>query len=97
MNLGIDGFALSPASLPDDQQVAWRPIAPTTLVHDEGAVAFATDDWPFPYLHGRLIPGLTLRSVILMGAIGLFMVYLFLPKPREPRRARRGQRRRKSA
>ena len=81
-NLGVDGFALQPASLPADQQAAWQPIAPTTLVHDEGAVAFATDDWPFLYLRGRLIPDLTLRAVILMGAIGLIMVYLFLPKDR---------------
>src|SRR5262249_40936896 len=69
-------------SLPADQQSMWQRIAPTTLVHDEGAVAFATDDWPFLYLRGELIPDVTLRSVILMGAIGLIMVYLFLPKDR---------------
>src|SRR5262249_46468603 len=75
------GFALQPVSFPADQH-AWQPITPTTLVHDGGAVLFATDDWPFLYLRGRLIPDTTLRAVILMGAIGLIMVYLFLPKDR---------------
>lgn len=81
-NLGADGFTLQRATLPADQQAAWEKIAPMTLVNDEGAISFATDDWPFLYLHGRLIPNLTLRSVLLMGAIGLIMVYLFLPKAR---------------
>src|SRR5262249_41773070 len=80
MNLSVDGFRLQPAGLPADQQPRWEPISPTTLVHDKGAPFLATDDWPFLYLQGRLIPDLTLRSVILLGAIGLIMVYLFLPK-----------------
>src|SRR5262249_42702629 len=75
-NAGIDGFALQPASLPVDQQSAWKPINPTTLVPHEGIAVFATDDWPFLYVRGRLIPDLTLRSVILMSTIGLMMVYL---------------------
>ena len=81
-NLGADGFTLQPAALPADEQASWEKIAPTTLVHDQGEPSFATDDWPFLYLHGRLVPYLTLRSVLLMGAIGIIMVYLFLPKTR---------------
>jgi SAM-dependent methyltransferase len=80
MNLGIDGFALQPASLPADEQPLWQRIAPTALVHDKGTPSLATDDWPFLYLRGRLIPDLTLRSTILMAVIGLVMIYLFLPK-----------------
>jgi SAM-dependent methyltransferase len=80
MNLSIDGFDLQPASLPPDQQPLWQRIAPTTLVHEEGTPSLATDDWPFLYLRGRLIPDLTLRSTMLMAVIGLVMVYLFLPK-----------------
>ncbi len=79
-NLDIDGFALQPATLPADQQAAWKQIAPTTLVPDVASASAATDDWPFLYLRDRLIPDLSLRSVLLMGAIGLVMVYLFLPK-----------------
>src|SRR5262249_41441440 len=78
--LGVDGFPLESESPPVDQPHMWPAIAPTTLVHDAGGVTFATDDWPFLYLRGRLIPELTLRSVILMGAIGLIMVFLFLPR-----------------
>lgn len=79
-NLDADGFALQPASLPTAQQTEWQPISPTALVNDERNTSIATDDWPFLYLRGRLIPSLTLRSIILMGAIGLIMVYLFMPK-----------------
>jgi hypothetical protein len=42
----------------------------------------ASDDWPFLYLHGRLIPDFTIRSMVLLGLLGLGMVYLFLPKGR---------------
>jgi hypothetical protein len=81
-NLAVDGFSVQPSALPVADQKTWQRIAPTTLVHDEGAPAFATDDWPFLYLHGRLIPNLSLRSMLLLGALGLAMVYVFLPKER---------------
>jgi hypothetical protein len=45
-------------------------------------VLFATDDWPFLYLRGRLIPDFTLRSMALLGVLGVGFVYLFLPKGR---------------
>lgn len=81
-NLNVNGFALKRASLPPDQQSSWDAISPTTLVYDEGSISSATDNWPFLYLHRRLIPYLTIRSTLLMGIIGLIMVYLFLPKDR---------------
>jgi SAM-dependent methyltransferase len=79
-NLGIDGFTLQPAALPTDQQSGWAKVAPTTLVRDVVSATIATDDWPFLYLRDRLVPNLSLRSVFLMGAVGLVMIYLFLPK-----------------
>jgi Spermine/spermidine synthase domain len=81
-NLGVDGFTLQRAALPADQLPNWTKIAPTTLVHDLAFAPLATDDWPFLYLRDRLIPDLNLRSVLLMSAIGLTMIYLFLPKVR---------------
>jgi SAM-dependent methyltransferase len=81
-NLVVDGFTLQPDKLPRDEQTTWKPIAPTTLVHDGGSITSATDDWPFLYLRGPLIPEFTLRAVVLMSAIGLIMIYMFLPKDR---------------
>jgi SAM-dependent methyltransferase len=79
-NLAVDGFAVRPDSLPAGERSAWQPIAPTTLLHDATAPILASDDWPFLYLRSRLIPNLTVRSMLVLGALGLAMVYLFLPK-----------------
>lgn len=84
-NLHINGFALQPKNFQLDQRDQWNEVSPTKLVHDEGSISVATDDWPFLYLRQRLIPNLTVRSILLMGAIGLIMVYLFLPKDRRVR------------
>ena len=81
-NLRVDGFAIDPARLPAAERPDWQRIAPTVLVHDEGPPAFASDDWPFLYLHGRLIPDLNLRSTLLLGVLGLGMVYVFRPRRR---------------
>jgi hypothetical protein len=32
------------------------------------------------YVSGKLIPDLTIRSMILLGVLGIAMVYLFMPK-----------------
>ena len=56
-------------------------IAPSAVDYG-GDALFATDDWPFLYLRGRLIPDFTLRSMALLGVLGIGMVYLFLPKGR---------------
>jgi SAM-dependent methyltransferase len=79
-NMGVDGFAVRPETLPAAERSDWLRIAPARLVHDLGTPRPATDDWPFLYLEDRLIPGLTIRSMALLGSIGVGMVYLFLPK-----------------
>ena len=81
-NLGADGFELNVDVLPQSERAAWQRIAPTALIQDEGAPLLTDDDWPFPYLQGRLVPELSIRSIFLMGGLGLGMVYLFLPKGR---------------
>jgi hypothetical protein len=51
------------------------------LVYDNAASKQSTtDDWPFLYVSGKLIPDLTIRSMILLGSLGLAMVYYFKPK-----------------
>ena len=74
-NLDVDGFALP-------QQHNFERISPTTLIHDAGKVISISDDWPFLYLRGRLIPDFTIRSMVILGVLGIGMVYLFLPKGR---------------
>src|SRR6516162_5685579 len=37
---------------------------------------------PFFYLRGKLIPDLTKRSMVMLGLLGVGMVYLFLPRGR---------------
>ena len=81
-NLGVDGFDVQPDALPAAEQADWQQIAPTTIVHEVGDPRFATDDWPFLYLHDKLIPDLNIRSMVILGVLGVAMVYLFLPKGR---------------
>lgn len=81
-NESMDGFNLPAAAGSQDLHPGYQQISPTTLVHDGGEVRSTSDDWPFLYLRGRLIPDLTIRSMILLGILGVGMVYLFLPKGR---------------
>ena len=81
-NLDIDGFAVHPGKIAPDQQQYYQQIAPARLVHDRGPVSAATDDWPFLYLRDRSIPDFTVRSMVILGFLGMGMVYLFLPKGR---------------
>jgi hypothetical protein len=79
-NDGVDGFAVQPDTLPAAERAEWQKIAPTTIVHEAGSPRFATDDWPFLYLQDRLIPNLSIRSMAVLGGLGVLMVYLFLPQ-----------------
>lgn len=79
-NIGVDGFTVQPDLLPQELRANWLRIAPTALVHDEGTPLAASDDWPFLYLHGRTIPNLTIRSMLMLGTLGVALVYIFLPK-----------------
>lgn len=81
-NKYVDGFAVQRETMPAAERKDWQQIAPTTIVHDTGSPRFATDDWPFLYVRDRLIPELNIRSMVELGALGVAMVYLFLPKGR---------------
>jgi SAM-dependent methyltransferase len=81
-NLDVNGFTLDPNTMPAGERRDYQRIAPTKLVHDDGQVLTTDDDWPFLYLSGRLIPDLTLRSMVLLAVLGLGLLYFFLPKGR---------------
>lgn len=38
-----------------------------------------SDDWPFLYLRGKIVPGLNLRSILLIAVLSLAMIYMFSP------------------
>ncbi|MGF6306751.1 spermidine synthase [Bradyrhizobium sp. i1.8.4] len=83
-NLSVNGFDKAQDKGQDKaaaQRGDWVPLAPAKLVVDnEGARQSTSDDWPFLYVSGRLIPDLTVRSMVLLGVLGLGLVYLFKPK-----------------
>jgi SAM-dependent methyltransferase len=56
---------------------------PSKLEPTKEPLRLATDDWPFLYLRRPTLPSMTLRSIALMGGIGLLLVWIFLPK-RQP-------------
>ena len=80
-NLAIDGFAEKPELVRADHYDELQRIAPTAVTQRADALS-TSDDWPFLYLHGRLIPDLTIRSIVLLGVLGLGMVYFFMPRGR---------------
>jgi len=73
---------VQPETIPAADRKDWQLIAPTTIVHETGSPRFATDDWPFLYLQDKLIPDLSIRSMVVLGILGVAMIYLFLPKGR---------------
>ena len=81
LNLGLNGFTLRPDALPAAKRVLWIQLAPATLVQ-MGPASTATDDWPFLYLRSRLIPALTVHSLIVMACLGLAMIYYFSARGR---------------
>jgi SAM-dependent methyltransferase len=80
-NLAFNGFSIQPKALPADEARELQQIAPISLTYNSNTT-LTSDDWPFLYLHGRLIPDFTVRSMIILGLLGLGMIYLFLPKGR---------------
>jgi len=62
-----NGFALAGGH-------GWHKLAPPTVEQpvDRGVL---TDDWPFLYLRGPMVPALSLRSALLMGAVALLLIW----------------------
>lgn len=80
-NVGIDGFMIHPDSLPPDRSKGYERISPTKLArNDMASTNEINDDWPFLYIKDKGITDLTIHSMILIGVLGIGMVYLFLPK-----------------
>jgi spermidine synthase len=55
----------------------WQSFGLAQVVPPSEALEAATDDWPFLYLRGRMIPELSLRGVAVMGGLSLLVVLSF--------------------
>ena len=58
----------------------WQHFGLATVLPTNENLRTATDDWPFLYLRKPMIPTLSLRGMLIMGALALLLIYLFLPR-----------------
>lgn len=73
---------LKPPTTAEMEQVAshWQHFGLATVLPPEGALRTATDDWPFLYLRKAMIPTQSWRGMLIMGGLGLLLIFLFLPR-----------------
>jgi len=78
-----EGAHAQPVS--DNTQLAsmWQHFGLATVQPPNDELRTATDDWPFLYLRKPMIPALSLRGMVIMGALTLLLVLLFLPRRRK--------------
>ncbi|MFN2532455.1 MAG: spermidine synthase [Pyrinomonadaceae bacterium] len=58
----------------------WQHFGLATVLPPGNDLHTATDNWPFLYLRQPMIPTLSLRGMLIMGGLGLLLVFLFLPR-----------------
>lgn len=88
----------SPASEnASDPNSIWQHFGLATIQPPGDPVRTATDDWPFLYLRKPMLPTLSLRGMIIMGGLGLLLIYLFLPRRRNIASNRAGEDRKLNA
>ena len=76
---GVNGFEWNPDSVPEDERAAWEFVSPTELENADTVKTLSTDVWPFLYLREPTLPWLNLRSMVMLGVLGLGMVWVFAP------------------
>jgi spermidine synthase len=77
---------LSVPQTPDKTQTTtsqWQHFGLATVLPPAEAVRSATDDWPFLYLRKPMIPTLSIRGMVIMGGLGLLLIFLFAPRQRK--------------
>ncbi len=72
-----NGFEQDPKP---EEQLRWRQFFPAQ-VRQTNNLRTPSDDWPFLYLHRPMIPGLSVRGMIIMGSLSFLLLLIFLPKP----------------
>lgn len=61
-------------------EFSWQRFGLAAVRPPNESLRTATDDWPFLYLRKPMIPTLSWRGMIIMGALALLLIYLFLPR-----------------
>ena len=65
-----------------NSESGWQHFGLATVLPANDSLRTATDDWPFLYLRKPMIPTLSLRGMLIMGALAVFLIYFFLPHGR---------------
>jgi len=58
----------------------WQHFGLATVLPPNENLRTASDDWPFLYLRKPMIPTLSWRGMVIMGALALVLIYLFIPR-----------------
>lgn len=56
----------------------WLHFGLATVIPPAGSLRTATDDWPFLYLRKPMIPTLSWRGMLIMGALALLLIFVFV-------------------
>jgi SAM-dependent methyltransferase len=71
------GFAAAP---PTGAEGSWTRFGLAKVVQPAEPLRATTDDWPFLYLRAPMLPFLTIRGMLLMGAVALGLIWYFRPR-----------------
>jgi spermidine synthase len=76
---------LKPPTTAEAEQVAthWQHFGLATVAPNAEGLRTATDDWPFLYLRKPMIPTQSWRGMLIMGGLGLLLIFLFLPRQKK--------------
>lgn len=66
-----------PADVGDKDTKRWMRFGRATVIQPGEDLPMATDDWPFLYLRKPMIPALSIRAALVMGALAMLLLYLF--------------------
>jgi hypothetical protein len=66
-----------PAEVGEKDTKRWMRFGRATVVQPGEDLPMATDDWPFLYLRKPMIPALSIRAALVMGALAMLLLYLF--------------------
>ena len=77
-NQAINGFGAQPPAGVDSDKASWNAVGPAA-VDTAGIDQLPSDDWPFLYLREKMIPSLNVRSMLLIAALSVAMIYLASP------------------
>ena len=74
-----NGFA-TPAASVQQTPTAWERFGLASIAPVPDGIRTATDDWPFLYLRGPMIPTLSLRGAGIMAGLAILLIFIFLPR-----------------